>query len=85
MLNSSSYSNNSLNISAVSGSLVKSHNKSYFVKMHIKSDLASGYFNMNPVHAMPNFPYDKIDIVVLQIMNTHEGYVFVEAIRKEDL
>jgi hypothetical protein len=71
MLNS--YANNSLSISAVSGSLQKSHPKSFFQSMHINSPMAKNDF----------WGKGNNDIV-LQVMNTHEGWVIIEAVSRKD-
>jgi hypothetical protein len=63
---------NQQSISAVSGSLQKSHSKSHFKAFHINSAMASSYLD------------DGSGWVVLQIMNTHNEWVIVEAVSKRD-
>ncbi len=72
MLNTSVNNNSRVEINAVSGTIVKTHNKSYIDRMHINSQLAKDVFRKGS------------DKVILQAMNSHDGYLLVELIDKKD-
>lgn len=95
---SNSQTNNnsqSMKISAVSGNLFKTHPKSWFKSMHIGSPCARDFYLCEDPHLEKKGKstwrgdYEQIEIiktpiVVLQVMNTHDGYVMVEAVKTED-
>lgn len=72
MFNASVSNNSRVEISAVSGMIVKSHKKSYIRRMHIESPAAKDTFSKGSSE------------VVLQAMNTNDGYLLVEVIDKKD-
>lgn len=72
MLNTNVNNKQNINISAVSGTIVKTHDKSYIDRFHITSQKAKSVFDGNS------------NIVVLQAMNSHDGYLLVEVISKKD-
>ena len=71
MLNTSVSNNSKLKISAVSGTIIKSHKDSYMMGMHINSPAAREIFSKSSKQ------------VVLQAMNTHDGYLLVELVDNE--
>lgn len=75
------------NINAVSGTLVKTFKKSYFVTCEFGSYLARGLFDKEK----PNLGYQNTysyvrgkEVVVLQIMLCGENRLLAEIINKED-
>lgn len=76
MLNSTTISNKTVFNAPASGIIQKSNIKSFFVRMHQKSSQADKVFEENK--------YDREDIVVLQILLSHEGWLIVELIYKKD-
>lgn len=72
MLNTSVANRQNVNISAVSGTIVKTHEKSYIARFHIDSQRAKDVFIKHG------------DNVVLQVMNSHDGYLLTELVSKED-
>ena len=69
---------NNINIQACPGGIYKSHPKSRIVEMHITSSLAESMLSTRD----PNV--DGVKIVVLQIVNSVEGYILVEYMLQED-
>lgn len=55
------------------GIIQKSNKNSYFVRMHQNSELAKEIFNDKPIYR------DK-EIVVLQVLLTHEGWFLIELV-----
>lgn len=72
MLNTSVNNKQSVSISAVSGTIIKTHPKSYIARFHIDSQRAKEVFKEGGE-------------VVLQAMNSHDGYLLVEIISSKDL
>ena len=74
MLNSNSYSYskayNNLKINAVSGTLVKSHSKSFMVSFNPQSIMGEKILSQNPAIAEHEYPYKLISVVVLQVLLT---------------
>lgn len=76
------------NINAVSGTLVKTFKKSYFITCEFGSYLAKGLFDKEK----PNLGYQSVysnyargnEVVVLQTMLCGENRLLVEVINKED-
>ena len=76
--------NTSIKVNAVSGTIVKNYNKSWFQRFHLKSQHAEEILrfpdNRNPYNRSK---YD--DVVVLQMMVCGDMEVIVELIKREDL
>lgn len=72
MLDTRQINKQSVSISAVSGTIVKTHPKSFIRVLHINSPLAKEYFS------------EGSRLVALQVMNTHDGYVFAELVNRND-
>ena len=76
------------NINAVSGTLVKTFQKSYFITCEFGSYLAKGLFD----EEKPNLGYENDyyvyargkEVVIIQIMLCGEKRLLVEVINKED-
>ena len=66
---------------SVPGRICKTHPKSRIAHMHIKSDLAT---EMLTASAKKNPRANEKDIVVLQVVNSVEGYILVEYMYKDD-
>ena len=77
MLDSSLTSKQITNINAVAGTLVKTHEKSYFVRFHLKSPLAEKILKRNPA-------YDGEQVIVLQTMLVGDMQVITELVSKEE-
>lgn len=78
---------NNTNINAVSGTLTKTYNDSYFVTAEFDSYLAKGLFDKEK----PNLGYSKgygyergQEVIILQIMLCSDKRILVEVINKED-
>jgi len=92
MLNSYSKAYNNLNINAVSGTLIKSHPKSFFKILHSNSELADTIFNPEPtmdIGERKSYDYHKretVSIIVLQTMLTgSDKYdIMIEIVRESD-
>ncbi len=69
---------NSIHINAVSGTIVKNYDDSFFVRFHLKSPYADGVLNSTPKHCGK-------PAVVLQMMVCGDMEVIAEIIYKEDL
>lgn len=78
MLNNTNITNN-IKIQACSGGIYKSHPKSRIVRLHIKSDLAKEILSANTIPTI-----NSKEIVILQIVNAVEGYLFTEYMYKND-
>lgn len=71
MLDTRQSNNQSINVSAVSGTLVKTHPKSKIKGCHLNSEMGKQLFN-------------GVYGVVLQVMNTHDGWVIFEYVSDTD-
>lgn len=80
MFNSYS-SNNSININAVSGTIVKNYRKSFILRFHMGSSMADCILSENPFIEKS---YSKIPIVVLQVMLCGDGELLAEVMWKDD-
>ena len=86
-LSASASIRNSLNISAVSGSLQKSHPKSFFVNFQYGSQLSKQLLKANPTYvlAREGAGYaSENTVVILQIMNSFGDYVVAEVVLTSD-
>lgn len=75
------------NINAVSGTLVKTFKKSYFVTCTFNSYLAKGLFDKEEPNLGKEGYYEYVKgqkIVILQTMLCGENRILVEVINKED-
>lgn len=83
---------NSVQIQACSGGIYKSHPKSRIVRVHINSEAAD--LMLSPIkssrvqkevlyNGRKNIVDDK-EVVILQVVNAAEGYLFVEYMYKDD-
>ena len=93
--------NNTLNFNAVSGTLCKSHPKSFFKWFHLDSEYAKSVLKWNPevrlnyhkhtVHPSwggrdyQDFDEPEQKIVILQLMLTGEDRVLAEIVKESDL
>lgn len=68
---------NKVSIKACTGGIYKSHPKSQIARMHINSVDADNLLRGNP-------KYQGKDVVVIQIVNSVEGYILVEYMEKQD-
>lgn len=91
MLNSYSKAYNNLNINAVSGTLIKSHPKSFFKTMHSSSGLAESVLSEKPKMSIGKYNhnygrYEEVDVIVLQVMLTGNDRhdLMVEIVRRDD-
>lgn len=72
----------SVKINAVSGSLQKSHPKSYFKIMHCKSELWSTFANeVSAGYTYSDRP--NKEYTILQVMLMQDGYIVVEVVKTE--
>ena len=69
---------NNIKINACSGGIYKSHPKSRIVNMKMESGLADKMLTTK----QPKI--EEKDIVVLQVINSFDGYILVEYMYKED-
>jgi len=60
------------------GIIQKSNEKSFFLRMHQNSKLADILFVEKP-------EYNDKEIVVLQVLLTHDGWFLVEFVEKDEL
>lgn len=81
MFNSYS-SNNSININAVSGTIVKNYRKSFILRFHMKSSMAENILSKNPL-MRKNIGEEK-PVVVLQVMLCGDGELLAEVMWKDD-
>lgn len=68
---------NKVSIKPCTGGIYKSHPKSHIVRTHINSIDAASMLAGNPKQG-------EKDIVVLQVVNSVEGYILVEYMEKQD-
>lgn len=88
MLNTYNYKagNQTTKINAVSGTLVKNHPNSFFIRFNLKSDYGEGVLSENPyIKERKNSTYflDEVPVIVLQVMIVGEMEVIAEIVRKE--
>lgn len=78
--------NNKVNINAVSGTLIKSYRDSFFIRLHIRSNLADDIFSKDPqyLHHKDNGWKVLEPIVILQTMLCGDGELIVEVMWKKD-
>lgn len=74
-------SNTSIKLSSVSGTLFKTHDKSFFKRFHLKSRFAEVILNSNPSMTIR---YKDVCCVVLQIMMCGDMEVLAEIVQKTD-
>lgn len=78
------YNAGNMNISAVSGTLVKTYKDSFFKAFHYNSRVAEKAFDSR----LPNMYYNVNEqskaIVVIQCMNIADGWLLAEIMWKED-
>ena len=85
MLNSFSRSSQEVNISAVSGTICKTHKKSFIYRFQIGSDAAKNVLTFPPqMNFNQNDYFHFEDVVVLQVMNSNDTYVICEIVKKSD-
>ena len=72
MFDQSTKNTNSFNFNSVSGTLVKSHQDSYFVRCHMNSTVAEGIFH----HKIPNISGARVQ--VLQVMLCADSQFLIE-------
>lgn len=77
MFNTTNHNNTNIKTPAA-GIIQKSNAKSYFIKFHQTSQLASEIFTDEPEHKRKR-------IEVLQVLLINDGYVLVELVKTEDL
>lgn len=65
--------NTRIKLNSVSGTLFKTHEKSFFERFHLHSESANYYFG-----------YSKSSYVILQVMMCGDMEVLVELVRKSD-
>lgn len=83
MFNNNSYSTkNTMNISAVSGSIQKSHKKSFMKLFHMKSELSDEIFALYGDYSVPK--YRGKNIHVLQIMCMSNDCLLAEIVYIDD-
>ena len=76
------YNAGDMNISAVSGTLVKTYAKSFFKAFHYNSGVADCAFNQSDPYMICGSKYKAI--VVIQCMNIADGWLLAEIMWKED-
>jgi hypothetical protein len=83
MFNSYAVSNpQTVNINAVSGTIVKNYKDSFILRFTMRSDMASRIFDSNPTVKLNNGSYKSV--VVLQVMLCGEQELIAEVMWKED-
>ncbi|MBC1974541.1 hypothetical protein [Listeria booriae] len=84
MLNTvvNSRSNTNIKLNSVSGTLFKTHDKSFFIRFHLQSKMAGKILDPNP---SMQISYKSTDCVVLQIMICGDMEVLVELVRQSDI
>lgn len=77
--------NNSVQINAVSGTLAKTFRDSFFVRFHMKSELAESYLGVESYRlvAVSKYNNEKVPTVVLQTMLCEDNQFLCEIIDKE--
>lgn len=76
---------NSMNIHAVSGTLVRNHLKSFFKRFHADSSVDEGLFNSEPYYTEGGRGFEeKVPVHVLQVMLVGEGQYLAEIVRIKD-
>ena len=86
MFNNNSYKagdvNTTLNINAISGTLVKNYKDSFFQRFHLLSNFAKSIFDFNNPHIYMN--YEKKPVVILQCMVCGDMELLCEVMWKDD-
>ena len=83
MFNSYNVSNSqTLNINAVSGTMVKNYKDSFILRFTMRSNMANWMFDSNPTVKLNNGKYRSV--VVLQVMLCGEQELLAEVMWKED-
>ena len=72
--------NHSVTFNSIAGTLVKSSEKSKIVKFHENSPMSTMVFDINTPHIYKEdrYPYEKKEVVVLQVMLCSGGNFLVE-------
>ena len=74
-----------VNINAVSGTIVKNYKDSFMLRFHMKSEMAGFVFDINPRLKLENYRGSEYKpIVVLQVMLCGEQELLAEVMWKED-
>lgn len=89
MLNTNIYKsgdvNTSLNINAITGTLVKNYKDSFFIRFHLKSKFAESIFDEENPHIKKGYKgFERKSIVILQCMVCGDMEVLCEVMWKED-
>lgn len=74
--------NNSIQINAVSGTLVKNYKESFVLRFHNKSPMADYLFDQEPF--LKTYNNARIPVVVLQVMLAGDNYMIAEVMYKSD-
>jgi len=75
---------NSIEINAVSGTIIKSTPNSRIIRFHKKSEYASTFFDIeNPHYRSKDYPYNSINVVVLQVMLCSNEEYLVEFLQTD--
>lgn len=86
MFNNNSYKagdvNTTLNINAISGTLVKNYKDSFFQRFHLKSPFADNIFNFKNPHIRMGL--EERPVVILQCMVCGDMEVLCEVMWKEN-
>lgn len=71
---------------AVSGTLIKSCDESKIIRFHMNSERAKMFFDINNPHSKleNDYPYEKVKIVVLQVMLCGGDQYLVEYLEKKE-
>ena len=85
MFNSYNVSNpQTVNINAVSGTIVKNYKDSFILRFHMNSEMANVIFDINPKLKSGYSERSYKPIVVLQVMLCGEKQLMAEVMWKED-
>ena len=85
MFNSYNVSNpQTVNINAVSGTIVKNYKDSFILRFHMKSEMANTILDKKPRLKEKDYSDEYKPIVVLQVMLCGEQELLAEVMWKED-
>lgn len=79
--NTNQINNTSLHINAVGGTLLKNHRNSFFLRCHMKSNMADKLFQMKPKYGDN---YSGEDVVILQTMLCGDSELLFEVVKLKD-
>ena len=84
MFNTDVSNNQSIKINAVTGAILKNHNKSWFERFNLQSNLAGKYLQAGGHRASPYKETDNNDVIILQLLICGDMEAIAECVYRKD-